>query len=335
MLKKLKEYPRYFEFYDKDELPNHKECYLLGEDNEKIIVQQWLNYILPESDMQEWEHPNGLMEHIPCHISSASTSHFNLTLLLDRSRRFHTVTRTLPKKFFKIAFLPFTSESRPYIIVDQQWFNQIQQNIYSSYVMIDFIGIGSLLNEHGEFPLDKIITIKAIIDKYSIQNPGMQFLSCADNIIIKTAWNLRSADNAYAPEKLIYTVNKIMGEIKQEAMLSSYAVFTQGANYVNEMEIPSGVTPINHLFLSSISAPFMECFAIDEHVRSLIRAKKMIGHSFYLEKSFYISSERKFSSGNEPQYFQEKDFEHKKTGKVITFSPLNFQQICDLIKIEP
>ncbi|WP_316799716.1 hypothetical protein [Pedobacter frigidisoli] len=333
MLEKLTKLPKYFQFFTRDNISNHKECYLLGEDDEKIIMQQWLDYSLPETDIRYWEHPNSLMEYIPCHITETSTTHFNITLLLDRSRRFHTVTRTLPKEFFRIAFLPFTSESRPYIIVDQEWFDQLHRNLYSSYVMIDFIGIGSVLNHYGEFPVAKLSQIKTIIDVHSRANPDIQFLSCADNIIIKTGWRFRSEDQDYQPEKLISMVNQIMTEISIQTSLSSYAIFTQGANYVNELEMPPSDTPNNHLFISSISAPFMESFAIDEHIRSLIRAKKIEARPFYLEKSFYLSTRRKYTVQNEPHDFKSQNFEHQKTGKIITYTPLAYSQICDLIDI--
>ncbi|WP_316848905.1 hypothetical protein [Pedobacter agri] len=333
MLDQLKKQPGYFEFYTPEDIPGNKEYYLLGEDDEKIIEQQWIAYSMSDADMMNWKHPNSLMAYIPCHISSNALTHFTLTILLDRSRRFHTVSRTLPKDFFKAAFLPFTSETRPYLIVNQKWFNQLLANLYSSYVLIDFIGIGSLLNRYGEFPTEKLIKIKSIIDTFSVAHPNMQFMSCADNIIIKTGWRLNSDDSDYHPEKLIHMVNQIMAEITTQTSLSSYAIFTQGVNYVNELAMPPSETPRNHLFISSISAPFMEAFAIDEHVRTMIRKKKIEGHPFYLEKSFYISTKRKYTADQEPIYFKNIYFEHQKMGKLITYTPLTYPEICDLIKL--
>ena len=335
MLEKLRQKAQYFEFYDQDNIPLNKECYLLGDASIEIIERQWLAYCSDAYDMETREHPNAITEYIPFNIISSDQTSFSLNLLLDRSQRFHSITRTLPKKFFRIGFLPFTSEKRPFIIVDQNWIDQLRLNLYSTYVIIDFIGTNALLKEYGEFPIQKLISIKGIIDKFSSQNPAIQFLSCADNIIIKAGWAFGSYDQCYKPEKLIEMVNQIMVEIRQHADISSYAIFTQGANYVNEKILPYSPSPVNHLFISSISTPFIENFAIDEHVRIAIREKKITGQAFYLERSFYISTNRKYSSGQEPFYFKTMDFEHKKSGKMLGYIPLSYSQIFDLVEMNP
>ncbi len=127
MLFKLKQFPQYFEFYSPVNIPVNKECFLLGDAHLNVIEQQWLAYSKGKNE-KTWPHPNALMDYIPFVITSADKENFHITALLDRSTRFHTVDRKLPKTYFRIGFLPFTSEKRPFVIVDQQWFDLLRQD---------------------------------------------------------------------------------------------------------------------------------------------------------------------------------------------------------------
>jgi len=331
MLDKLKEYPQYFQFYDIEDLKINKEHFLLGEGSLSIIEKQWLHYLNPTSE--QWEHPNSLMDYIPCHISDIKNFHLDVTLLIDRSNRFHTITKSLPKQFFKAAFLPHTSESRPSLIVDQTWFENLFKSIYSAYVLIDFIGIRNILNEYGEFPIDRLEKIKSIIDELCIEHPEIICLTCADNIIMKSSWNPSENKSNYQPETLLSIVDMLMARIEKEVGLKSYAIFTQGANYVNEQLLSSKPSPPNHLFISSISIPFIEAFEIDSDIRKRIKDKEIQPMPIYIEYSFYISMSRKYMSGKEPQWFKRISFKTEKLKTQLTYSALTFDRLCELIEM--
>ena len=333
MLDNLQKQKEHIEFYGTSDIPLNKDSFLLSDQWVDKIEQQWTEFLSPKYDHQKWIHPNGLMDYVPCHISSVSESHFNITLLLDRSSRFHTISKTLPARFFRTAFKVFTSEKRPYIIVDQNWFNNLKNSVYSAYVLIDFIGIRNLLNEYGEFPYDTLNSIKTIIDKYSNQHKDLTFLTCADNIIIKSGWEFGSENSKYQPEKLIITVNQLMKEIKKETLINSYAIMTQGANYVDEKNLIHSATPKNHFFMSSISVPFIEAFEIDFDIRKRIKNKEIDKMPFYIEHSFYISTKRKNYSSEEPTWYKQFNFESEKLKTILTYSALTFENICDLIEL--
>lgn len=334
MLNNLQTHNEHIEFYGATNIPLNKDSFLLSDQWLDRIEQQWTEYLSPECDYEKWTHPNGLMDYIPCHISSANDSHLNITLLLDRSSRFHTISKILPTKFFRTAFKVFTSEKRPYIIVDQNWFNNLRNSIYSAYVLIDFVGIRSLLNEYGEFPSNTLNSIKAIVDKFCIQNEDLTFLTCADNIIIKSGWDFFPENSKYQPEKLVITVNQLMAEIKKETQISSYSIMTQGANYVDEKKLTHSATPKNHFFMSSISVPFIEAFEIDSDIRKRIKNKEIEKMPFYIEQSFYISTKRRHYSSEEPTWLKKLDFVSEKLKTRLTYSALTFENICDLIEIK-
>lgn len=333
MLNNLQIQSDQIEFYEVSNVPLNKDSFLLSDQWLDRVEKQWTEFLSPECDYEKWTHPNELMDYIPCHISSVNDSHLNITLLLDRSSRFHTVSKTLPTKFFKTAFKVFGSEKRPYIIVDQNWFNNLRNSIYSVYVLIDFVGIRNLFNEYGEFPSDKLNSIKAIVDKFCNQNKDLTFLTCADNIIIKSGWEFVTKNSKYQPEKLLITVNQLITEIKKETEISSYAIITQGANYVNEKNLTNSATPKNHFFMSSISVPFIEAFEIDFDIRKRIKSKEIEKMPFYIEQSFYISTKRKHYSSEEPTWFKKFDFESEKLKTSLSYSALTFENICDLIDI--
>jgi hypothetical protein len=154
MLDSLQTQNEHIEFYGISNIPLNSDSFLLSDQWLDRIEQQWTEFLTPECDYEKWIHPNELMDYIPCHISPINNSNFNITLLLDRSSRFHTISKALPTKFFRTAFKVFCCEKRPYVIVDQNWFNNLRNSIYSVYVLIDFVGIRNLLNDYGEFPFE-------------------------------------------------------------------------------------------------------------------------------------------------------------------------------------
>jgi len=79
----------------------------------------------------------------------------------------------------------------------------------------------------------------------------------------------------------------------------------------------------------------MEVFAIDEQSRYLIRKNEIEKNNFYLEKSFYVSTRRKYSYADEPTSYKWIQFRHRKSDKLFEFRPLSYSQIKDLIEINP
>ena len=243
------------------------------------------------------------------------------------------ISKSLPIKFFKTAFKVYSAEKRPYIIVDHEWFQNLSRTLYSAYVLIDFVGIRKLLNENGEFPSAKLNSIKLTVDKFCKENSDLTFLTCADNIIIKSGWAFDSNLSKYQPEKLIKTVYQLMTQIKNDTEISSYAILTQGANYVDETNLTNGTTPKNHYFVSSISVPFIEAFEIDENVRKRIREREIEKKQFYIEQSFYISTNRKHNSSEEPGWFEKLEFKSQKLNTKLSYSALDYQNVCELIEL--
>jgi hypothetical protein len=327
MLEPLRQYRQYIRFYDLDNLPLNRDCFLLSDNNNDLLNKQWLEFLSPQYNQNKWKHPNELMDYIPCHFSSVSSTHADITLLLDRNLRFHTVRKFLPLNFLLAAFQIFTSEKRSYIVVSEKWFAKIKNSNYSTYALIDFIGIRNLIMTKGEIPSNTISKIKDIIDRISKANPDLVFLSCADNIIVKSGWSAKKVCSKYKPESFIQTVNDLMNQLKAETEIDSYAILTQGVNYINEKELAHTRSPKNHFFMSSIAVPFIEAFEIDNNIREQIRNKRLIKAHFYVENSLYMSLKRRFFLQDEPSWFKKISFMTEKLKTEVIYIPLSFDQI--------
>lgn len=335
ILNGLRQYPEHIEFYDLNSLPLLKDCFLISNERIDTIERQWTEFLALDCNYEKWEHPNSLMDYIHCHITSRNATHLDISLLINSSNRYHTVKMHLSNKYFISAFKVYSSEKRPYIIVDKNWFNGLRNNNYSTYALIDFIGIREKIYINGEIPIGIIKKIKQVVDQACIANPNLIFLSCADNIIVKSTWTTGENMIIYEPEIFVETIHKLMNDIQTIAEIGSYAILTQGVNYIDEKELQDSSTPTNHYFLSSISVPWIEAFEIDKNIRTQIHVNAFDKMPFYLEQSFYISMNRKYYSGKEPSWYREVQFHSDTLGMKLTYSPLTIERIRNLIDDAP
>lgn len=222
----------------------------------------------------------------------------------------------------------------PIHIVDKDWFNFIRTSLYSTYALIDFIGIREIISKHGEIPTSIIESLKEVIDKFAVNNPSYDFLTCADNIIVKSNWIINEQINNYRPESFVITIHELMKQLKSKIDLSSYAIITQGANYVNENDIRKRYRQENHFFMPSISVPFIEAFEIDNDVRKRIRNKEIKKCQFYIEHSFYISLKRKLYSGEEPKWLEFLEFKNSKNKNLLKYMGVSFSEFKDLVELK-
>lgn len=329
MLSKLKARNKVFEFVQYDEMEFSRDGFLIIGEDLNLIEEKWIDWI----DQDDSEHPNNYFDYINCYFDSQTENDLNINLLLDRSFRFHSIKKIIPKSKIHCSFIPYSMEGHQYTIVDKDWFNFIRNSLYSTYALIDFVGIREIISKHSEIPQTIIESLKIIIDEFAVKNPSYDFLTCADNIIVKSNWLINEQINTYSPESFVTTIHKLMEQLKNEIDLSSYAIITQGANYVNEIDIREKDRQVNHFFMPSISVPFIEAFEIDNDARKRIRNKEINKCQFYIEYSFYISLKRKFYSNEEPSWVKYVEFTNSKNNNKIKYIGLNYLQINELVNL--
>ncbi|MTI89263.1 MAG: hypothetical protein FH748_15010 [Balneolaceae bacterium] len=330
MLKELKNIPEQFEFYAPEEIPKERDCFLLSANGEKLIERQWIEW-LNNYDYDTWKHPNELVDYTPCWIYSTNDLFINLSFMINYKNRFHSVNTLLPRQMLKIAFLPFTAEKRPYLLVDDSWYNKLFTYTYSMYCIIDFIGIRELIAKYGEVPADTINNIQSICSEVGNSHKDLQIIMLADNILVKSKWKPEESDK-YNPEILVRLIIDLMNGIEKRSGIKSYAIFTQGTNYVNEDKILDIPKNENTISIPSISSPFIESFEIDNNVRKLIRKKEIKPKTLYIENSLYLSMDRKFYSSEEPNWMIKKKFNSEKNLRHIEYLALDRDEFEELIK---
>ncbi len=330
MLEKLKAKTQDFKFLEFDEMEFKRDSFLISGEHPKLLEEKWLDWI----ENEESEHPNNFFDYINCYFDSQTDIDLNINLLLDRRYRFHSIKKLIPKSKIYCSFIPFSTEKHQYFIVDKDWFNFIRNSLYSTYALIDFVGVRAIISEYGEIPFSLVKRLKDIIDDYAKENRSYDFLTCADNIIIKSNWHVNEEVNTYSPESLVLTIKKLMTRIESEIGFSSYVIITQGANYVNENGFKEKDRLINHYFMPSISVPFVEAFEIDNDARIRIKKNEIKKSQFYLEHSFYISLNRKFYSSEEPDWFKFIEFKNSKNNNHLKYTGVSFQELKQLVELE-
>jgi hypothetical protein len=329
MLPKLRQIPEQFEFYSPEEIPKNRDCFLQSAKDELIIQTQWIEW-LDNHDPNTWKHPNWVVKYMNCWVQETNESFINLSFMVKNKNRFHSANILLPRTKLKASFLPWTAEKKSYIIVDDRWFERLLSYTYSLYCVIDFINIRNLISENGEVPAHKLNEIQQICKSTCDKHEELQLIMLADNILLKSSWKPEEFEK-YNPENFISLVNQTMISIEQKTNIGSYAIFTQGASYVNEDKVDI-IKSDNFVSIPSISAPFIESFEIDTYVRKQIREGSIKPKSLYIETSLYLSTNRKFYSSEEPKWFKKYDFFSEKSLKKIEFHALEYNEFIQLIE---
>lgn len=330
MFLELKKIPDQIEFYSPEEIPRNRDCFLQSAKDEKIIQEQWVKWANNYDD-NSWKHPNWLIDYTPCHINSVNELFISLAFMINSKDRFHIINILLPRQMLKAAFLPFTAEKRPYIIVDETWHNKLFNSSYSIYCLINLNGIREIIATHGEVLSVTVNDVQAICETLGNRNEDLQITIFSDNILVKLNWKPDTIKK-YNPELFVDLMIDLMKQIEIKTNVSSYAVFTQGANYLNEDEIEKKHNHKNVVSIQSISAPFIEAFEIDNNLRSLIRKGELNPKSLYIENSFYLSMNRKYNSSEEPLWFKENKFNSEKNLRNIVYYALDDNEYKELVK---
>lgn len=329
MLEKLKSKTNKFEFVEFDNMELRRDGFLISGENPNLIEEKWCEWFEQENS----KHPNNYFDYIHCYFDDKTNSHLQINLLLDRSHRFHSIKKIIPKSKIHCSFIT-SYDNHQYIVVDKDWFNFIRNSMYSTYALIDFIGVRKIISDYGEIPQSFFKSLKLLIDEFAIKNPTYDFLTCADNIIVKTNWLVNENINTYSPESFTRTIHDLMNRIEVTINLKSYTIITQGANYVNENGLINNHRLENHYFMPSISEPFIDVFEIDTDARKKIKNNEIKKSQFYLENSFYISLKRKYSSGEEPEWVQFAEFTNSKNNNLLKYLAVNFEELSVLTELK-
>lgn len=316
--------------YEFEEIPQNRDLFILGAEDFNNCLEHWKKYL----DGSGVAHPNTMQNYRNISITHNSNNLIDLFLEVNIHTRFHGIHKKLPKRKFIFCIEFWSWDEKPYIIVDQDWFNLFLNDTYSIYALIDFIGIRSIIEKEGLIPHNLINNLKETLFHLSNEYTDYMFFAFADNIIIKKSWSSKkeSYKKSYHPEHLLKLIELVFRQIETTLHLKSYAIISQGSNLIEEEKTSNFNISNNYFFFDSIATPFIELFEIDDNVRELIRIKKINPKSLYLARSFLLSlnftnHEYKCELGK-----QCIKFEPKKSGVTLnSYLPIDMVDLLKLI----
>ena len=250
-------------------------------------------------------------------------------------KRYHPAIRKLPRSKFVACVHIWNWQKRPYLIVDQEWFEQIGRSLFSLYALVDAVGMRRLLDEQGYVSENQAGSLVTAIDQIADKHSDHAFFTFADSVLIKTNWSFHEPDyeRTYRPELFLTIANEVRSVFRESLGLDSYAVVTQGSNLLADNSLVRLSEQRNHIFLGSLGTPFAQLFDMDTAIRKAIRSQAHAPHQLYLAHWFFITL--RFAGLNTKEDLSKRlvTFDSKlSTSDECAYLPSSFQEIDDLLE---
>jgi len=275
----------YFKRYEFDEVPLDQDIYLVDEN----FLEEYEKMMLAFFSGGTYEQVGYVSFVAARRINSQS---IDLSWYANVSDRFHEVSISLPKEYFRICVGCQTCQEKPIIFVDSAWLEQIYLRAYSVFGLIDAIGVKEKLQNNG-LQRDSLIELRNRIDELAKIYPDISFISFADSILLKSNWSVgyfkSPVEYTYHPERFIHLFGKLKSIYNTTLNLDIYGIFAQGSNEYYEDPLLHISESENHICLNSLGLPFAQLQAIDNAARSAIREKRHAPANLYMDKLFYNS----------------------------------------------
>jgi hypothetical protein len=280
------EHPRKIPFED---LPIHRDLFLVGSGELGAFKRAWARYLRAPGDSSP-EHPTASFCSYWAFVDQLARQSCDVNLCLDLGQRYHGIVRRLPKSNFVACFDYWHFEKRPYLIVDQSWLDANATALYSTYALVDAIGMKAVLRAEGALEKARVDKFRRALDKLAAKHPDHAFFSFADSVLIKTNWSVASKyAETFRPEAFLRLLRKVQNAFRNGLGLDAYAVVTQGANYYPDDALLKVSASQNHISLPSLGTPFAQLFEVDEAVRAAIRKRRHAPRSLYLTRWFFLA----------------------------------------------
>jgi len=282
---KIEQFSQNYEIFEYSQIPFKRDLFIFGDDDKDKFINGWYEF-LSSPDKSNQEYPENYFKFRWCSIEKIAEDSIDVNICITFSERFHGIIKKLPRSKFVSCIDIWNYHSKPYLIVSQDWFNSIEQELFSNYAYIDIIGMKKLINKFGSIPSSMISELNKGMEKVIETYTDYFFIVFADNIIVKSNWNANPSEytKTYEPEKLILIVNELFKIIKKAFGLDAYAIITQGANLTDNQHTKNLRNYANYIFFDTISLPFSEILEIENKIKE----NKRFGN-LYLSKSFLLT----------------------------------------------
>jgi hypothetical protein len=200
-------WPKDFTTIGFDELADYagRDIALLGSVELGLLRHHWHRY-LAEPDGTSPPHPNEFLKFLWCSVEAVDTDSYDLGILISMSTRFHRATVKLPRSHFVTCVHIWNYNKRPYLVVTQDWLEEILRTKFSLYGLVDAVGMRELLRVQGHVTRSQIIAMCEGIDALAKAHPDHAFLTFADTVVVKTNWSMTGDsyyEGTYSPERFL------------------------------------------------------------------------------------------------------------------------------------
>ncbi len=207
--------------------------------------------------------------------------------------RFHEVAVSLPKDQFLTCVGCWQCDEKPHIFVKTTWLEHLHLRFYSVFCLVDAIDFEDALRL-GRITRDKLLLLRAAIDKLAARHPDVSFLSFADSLLLKSNWSVghfhSKTTYTYRPEELLHIIRSIQQIYTEVLGLGVYAVVTQGSNEYYDDPLLHKSESGHHICLNSLGLPFAQLMSID----GAVKQKRHPFAELYMDEQFYHSLRLRF-----------------------------------------
>ncbi|MDO9183757.1 MAG: hypothetical protein Q7U04_15185, partial [Bacteriovorax sp.] len=183
-------------------------------------------------------------------------------------------------------------QKRPFLLVNKDWFDSIWNASYSSFALIDAIGVRKQLQTDGFINSLKLRKLKASINLLAFRHRRHLIFSFADSALVKINWkkiDLFGYKKEYAPEELLVLSKKICELYKKHLGFESYVIATQGLLEDHQDSLYSKSLFGNHFSLGSLGTPFANLYEIEKAVKDNLKKDVHGPVDLYMSEDFCLS----------------------------------------------
>ena len=286
-------WPKGVDVYGFDDIAKfcRRDLVLLGSDELNLLRHHWIRY-LAEPDGTTPAHPNEFLKFLWCSVEATGIDSYDLGILISNRTRFHLATVRLPRSKFTVFIDIWNYNKCPYLVVTQDWFDEILRTHFSLYGLVDAVGMRKLLAAQGHITREQVVATREGIDQLARRHPNHAFLSFADTVLVKTNWSMMGDaqyEATYRPERFLELIEDVRRVFRSALHLDSYAVVTQGANAAAEDGLVSISPERNHVSFGSLGTPFAQLFEMDTAIRKAVRAGLHRRKTLYLANWFFLT----------------------------------------------
>jgi hypothetical protein len=279
-----------FEHFEFESVPLNRDVYLMDEK----WAAEWEAAYLDLFDGKDFRNV-GYISYAA--VRSATKNALEVSWYPNIFDRFHEVSVVLPRGAFVRCIDVYDYDEKPHIFVKGEWLKKLHLKPYSTFALIDAIGVKQALVE-GRLTGEKLIELRDGLDRLAGANPGLAFVSFADSLLVKANWFVGQYDSeisySYEPEVLIRLFPKVAAVYDKVLGMSVYATITQGFNEYADTALIHQSSKGMHVSLNSLGLPFAQLLAIDEAARTAIRLKRHDSFELYADDMFFHSLRFKF-----------------------------------------